>query len=783
MTKKKQTHTPALPEGNEQVQQLLAQYQQIAEGLRGSQDRAQAEAALVEINNAPEGVQIALLKELAKENDVDAANVLIALNELSPLKSVRKEAKRSLIRLEGMKIRPDWQSPVEQAPVLGVVRPSTNPPRFWKCLVTESRLFGKAQLLCCWEQGEDYKEVRVLGFLFDVWSHGVKDFLTRVESKRSFEKFVAEVAAEMPEVPMQECSLAKARRLLLEALEVNKRLDIRLPIDYRSHLSLINQLILEAPDLDEEDEEDEERENLHGLSPEDVVSTFLEAWTDDEDYETAYDLLSQDSPLREGLSRDEWIDRCEVWAMQTAPDGLVLEFCYERQQPMSEPNSSETEQEATHKEVEAGWSITLDKELFSPDDAPPELPAATAVYEESGRHWFWSSYTLVQENDDWRIQSMTDESIKAQEIPTDELQKKIREFQGFLEEFRSTHTLEEVKQQLQGEDTANYYTDLVRRVQQVNYYVDMLDKRMLLEPAVYEEVATRAYAGRQYERSLTYWIPLAQRFPEKRGLYLMNMAETLLQLSDKYAEEDGDDDYDYDEEDESRADRCITLAEQALRESLQIENSLEAHVQLAELLIGIEERLEEAEDHLQQARELMSNPKDEAEIERDLGVIAKQREQYKEALRHYQRVLELQPEDSEAWADVALAHQNLGNVEEAETNYKRAIALDPREIYYFTLSEMYKKNDQPAKAIEILEEGLAAHPESAVLYVYMAITYMDRSDYNQAEIYLNKAEEIDPELDLIATYRPLIALGKLEQMQERTTHKPSKPMKRKGRRR
>src|ERR1051326_7481966 len=111
MTKKKQTQTPALQGETEQVQQGLAQYQQIADGLRGSQDQAQAEAVLAEINNAPEGVQIALLKELAKENDVDAADIMIALNELSPLKSVRKEAKRALIRLEGMKIRPDWQPP------------------------------------------------------------------------------------------------------------------------------------------------------------------------------------------------------------------------------------------------------------------------------------------------------------------------------------------------------------------------------------------------------------------------------------------------------------------------------------------------------------------------------------------------------------------------------------------------------------------------------------------------------------------------------------------------
>src|SRR6266567_5847344 len=228
MTKKKQTQTPALQGGNEQVQQVLALYHQIADGLRGSKDRPQAETALAEINNAPEGVQIALLKELAKENHVDAADVLIALNELSSLKSVRKEARRSLIRLEGMKIRPDWEPPIERVPVIGVAQPSTNPPRFWKCLVTDSQHIGEAQLLCCWEQGDNYREVRVLGFLLEFWSQGVKDFFTRVESKRSFEKFIAEVAAEMSDVPMKDCSLAKARHLLQEALDINEKRGIPL---------------------------------------------------------------------------------------------------------------------------------------------------------------------------------------------------------------------------------------------------------------------------------------------------------------------------------------------------------------------------------------------------------------------------------------------------------------------------------------------------------------------------------------------------------------------------
>ena len=39
--------------------------------------------------------------------------------------------------------------------------------RFWKGYVTNSRSVGEVQLLLLWEQGEGYRDVRVLGFLLD----------------------------------------------------------------------------------------------------------------------------------------------------------------------------------------------------------------------------------------------------------------------------------------------------------------------------------------------------------------------------------------------------------------------------------------------------------------------------------------------------------------------------------------------------------------------------------------------------------------------------------------
>src|ERR1700730_14146561 len=112
MARKKETETLLSAQDNQQVQHLLSQYHHLAQGLHGSSDQAQTEALLENINALSEPVQFALLKALSKEHESDAADVLAALNALSPHKEVRKEARRSLIRLEGTKTYPQWTPPV-----------------------------------------------------------------------------------------------------------------------------------------------------------------------------------------------------------------------------------------------------------------------------------------------------------------------------------------------------------------------------------------------------------------------------------------------------------------------------------------------------------------------------------------------------------------------------------------------------------------------------------------------------------------------------------------------
>lgn len=782
MTKKKITRISVSQEEHSQTQHIFEQYPQIANNLRMSKDQEQVEIALAEINNLPESAQIVLLQQLSKENQVDAADILTAIHELGPLKSVRKEARRSLIRLESAKIYPSWEPPIDRTPAISVIQPVINPPRFWKGMVAGTRATGMAQLLLFWEQGEDYKEVRILGFYLDFQDEGIKDFFTNLDSKRGTEKYIAEIKANIRTITWRNCELMEGHHLLQSALAVHTRHNTKPPREYQSNLSLIKLLILDAEDA----KLDKEGSDLHDLSPQAIVISFVEAWAR-QDYDMAFDILSKDSPLRKGLSRDEWIERRDAWAVEAVPSDLEPNYIYEREQHKSRlwlPGSFNQSYALTHKEIEAGWSIEMADTPLS--DTLPELPKATAVYEESDRHWFWASYTLVQENGEWRIHDMTDEGMIAPNFSVEDLEDDLEELDEQLTAIVEKYTPDEIKK-LKDETADSHLQALLTRLMQGTYYTDAIINKLPFDQSNYEFAAKRMLSLGQYERCLAYLIPMIQRFPEERAFYLRQKARVEQRLSRKHSEQGN----------QVQAERYDELAQESLHESLAIENSFEAHLLLAELLVGNEE-YDEAKDHLLQAKDLLANSEEsavrhgrplidaygdelvfseeEGNIEFHLGEIAWEREEHQEVLHHYQRAAELLPEVPNIWFGIGEAHQALEHFEEAETSYKRAIELAPdNPQYYTTLSEMYAEDAQFSKALKVLEEGLDANPDSIALRLSMAWLYTEMGNFRQAEILLNKAERINPESPLVHSFRK--SFNSKKQGQKHATNKLSKPLK------
>jgi Flp pilus assembly protein TadD len=594
------------------------------------------------------------------------------------------------------------------------------------------------QLTLAWDQGEGYKDVQLFGFLLDFWHGGVKDTFSHVMSKRSYENTAARMSMQSPDVEIKDCSLAEGRRLILDALAVNKKAGTQPHFEFRRHLSIINQLILESSDLvvDESDQ----AADIQNLNPEGIVSTFVDSYFGGK-FATAFQLLATDTPLRDNLSQKTWVESRKTWFKTTHPDSLQPNLLWER--PVAQrsglwlPNIISARRNTTEKIIEAGWSVEMDE--TSKGASFPELPGASVVYSETKRHWFWVSYTLVQEEGQWRIQFMTDEAYEALNLPTEELNKRIREHDQAINEITRKHRPDAA-------DAILYLEVITRHLLQAAGYIDALLARSYDDLSLYMEAAERMRVFGFPERSLVYLEQVTERFEEHRAGALRSMA-AIQRVRSHFFEEEGD---------EVRAERFLELAEAALRESLAIEDRFETHISLAEVLIDRDKNLNEARNHLLQAKAMIpdGNIADEAHVEMHLGEIAMEQGRGKEALGHYQRVVELSPDFTGAWTDLATTYKKLGNFEEADASFRHALALEPdNEDLIWNLGELYLDDKKYDTAIQIFEDALENNPDSAELNMFLGSAYLESGDARQAEIFIGKAENLAPEHPTVLALR------------------------------
>ena len=739
MTAKKQGDS-SVPHGdNAQLEHLLEQRHEIAEELHNSTSRAQAETALAELTSIDEADQMALLKALAKQQDPDAADVLLAINELTPNKAIRKEARRGLIQLAGAKIYPSWTPEPESGPAVAV----TNPPRFWKGFVTETREEGELEIVLCWEQGFEYSEARLMAFMLDFWEEGVQNFTTEVGSKRHIDARLGNTKVRYSksigrEIRIIDCTLAEGRRLIQEALSVNTWREKRPSKEYRHNLPTVQQLVLNASDLDE----DSGKTFINpDLDPDEIVGNFIGAWTLG-DFGLCFDLLASDSPLSEGLSRDEWVDLRRKWADEAHPARYEPHFLRERersQQSLWLPSSVLSDRVATQREIEIGWSLELTDTPLS--GTLPEMPMGTAVYKETGRRWFWTSYTLVHEEDAWRIQRMKDEGANAQSLPIAELQQRLQTIDDRIREIMEAHQPTEP-------GVEQYYEEIIWRTIQALHYDDALLVKLPLDRTIYDDAYSRARGLQLSERAIVYLEGIIQHFPKDHdiGNILQHLGVSQAGLSGQYKQDNMDE----------LSEHFFELALESLRKSIVVNNAALAHIILAELFMT-NNREEEAVAELQLAQSLTSDRDEEAQIEADLASIAMGHQNYDEAIARFKRVAEINPNYNGVWLNIGLAYRRQEKYDEAETYYQRAVEAQPNDfVAYAELGTLYIVKKQLDKALEIVEQGLRYHPNSAHLHALLAAIYSENGDRRRAQSELAEAERINPDLEVVQAMREML---------------------------
>jgi Tfp pilus assembly protein PilF len=538
---------------------------------------------------------------------------------------------------------------------------------------------------------------------------------------------------------------------------------------------------------DDEDryEEEEDEDQLDDFDARDTVESFLLAWTE-QDYEEAYSYLASTSELREGLSEGEWVKRREAWAEQAEPESLQLDIVYNSEEALPANVVS------MHKEVEVFWSLEMKDSPLS--ETLKELPMGTAVYKETGRHWFWAKYRLIEENEQYAIQSIFDEGAAAFQLSTEELDQRMDALAENVKELAEEMNVDvdnpdteqllldaeddDVEEDddelddLDFEEVEDQIHEIIWVTKRGMHYSDALIAQAPDHADYYQRATGQALAIQEWERAAVYLEATAERFPELRSDTVAAQVLVLTSLVGKYEEEGL-----YD-----RLEQFMGLIEKTLREAVATDNNFISNILLSTLLIANEDRFDEAEPFLRQAQALAKEPKEQAQVENNWARLADARGQTLSALQHYERAAELDPETPEVWFNIGSAQRDLHQNEQAIRSFLRAIQASPDDSEaYVEAARLYIDQGKLAKARELLDEGLDTIPEAADLYAARAIVYIREGKLREAEELIIDAEEMDSDLDIVQEARQLFNAHKAQRQQSKPKFHKQKPKPKKKR--
>ncbi len=659
---------------NENIfEQHLEQYHQLASELRKSNTIDQAVLALEPLVNIAQTDQIAYLKALGREDSSDAADIAQAIYNIAPDKEVRKEARRTLLRLEAQNIYPQWDITPE-----GIVRPTI-------------------------------------------------------------------------------------LKITPEDLPTTERTDTKdeAPLGLDSLLQELEEFF----------------ESLPGSPTLEPVTALLESW-DDGDPEEAYDALSLRSPLREGLDTDAWIEHRTQW-LESADTG-PLKIAYVGEKDKLAPDCVV---------VEANWSLPIGNPTA--EHPPLDLPSATCVSKETGRHWFWTSYVVVEEDGEWHITDMTDEGAMALQLPLEEIESILREKAAKaserlteladdededLEDFDDEDLEEDDDEDLDEEDiddeeedeeedeefNLNFLEEIeefIREATQAMHYHDaFIHQAPDDNPAVYQSAVEFAQIVRDTERAAAYFEQMAQNLPTIRGKALRGLAIMYEQMLQDYLDDDPTDP-------EPERQRYNTLIEKTLRQAIETDETTRSHILLAEVLIRQDKNLDEAETLLKTADPSALEDEHIMSIEAGLAQIAESRDQKEEALQHYQKVASLDIDFPHIWFKIGSLQRQLGDTDEAIFNLRRSVKEEPDLTEaYVELAAIYTGQKQFNRARDILRKALDKAPDSVDVLASLSIVYTKSGDLHSAQRYLQQAEMLDEQNSFVALARTTLQAQKEQKL-------------------
>ena len=513
---------------------------------------------------------------------------------------------------------------------------------------------------------------------------------------------------------------------------------------------------------------------------ESVLDSFLQSWSEG-DFESAYDQLATNSPLKQGLTREAWAIRRRSWAEDAKPDRMNFEIVQDSDvevEPMLPAPDSTSEQDDTEL-LEVFWSLEMQDTPLS--STLKELPKATVTYQEVGRRWFWVRFKLVNENDGWLIQDMQDEGVAALRLSPDELEQRMNALADIVKEVANDIGLSDIDPE-DAQQVSDFLTniaenefsfdDILEQVEEVRWitlrgmhYSDAFIANTPEDEQVYNTAIAQATSIDEWERAAAYLDLFIQRFPEQRGEALR-----LLAVCQSHQIED---------ESDERSNHFRDLLEQTLHAAIDTDHAAASYTMLADLFIDEEVKLDEAKKLLQEAQQHTKTPQDQAAVAFSMGKLAEVQDNPQGALSFYQRASQLDPKLPEVWTYLGNTQSVLGQKAQAIKSYHRSIDEGTENPdAYVELAAIYIEQEKIDKAREILEDALHIFPDEANLYAIFAMLELQSGNMRHAEEYLAMAEEIDPEDSVVIDTRLVFDSVKAQQRASQPKPKNNPPKKR-----
>ncbi|HEX2350431.1 MAG TPA: tetratricopeptide repeat protein [Ktedonobacterales bacterium] len=769
-----------------QVEALRAQTGELAEALRGAQaDHAAQTQRLAQALGDDEAVAQTYAERLGDvrgEQASAAADVALAIGELDVRHEVARAARRAGVRLRSAGAHASLTiaatstaaAPTSAAPAELAAPPASQTPRkpvFDSAWATHTRDSGEVNLLVLWREGADADVLRAYLFLLDYWQAGVRDFeISDTLTRREIQTQLIEPLRGKDLPPPVKLGWAQARGLIAQALDVSAWRGAEPGGDFARYRAQVEERLLAEPTDDEQREAlrgEEERFAREGdrplcdfnLGPDETIANWLGAWSFG-DYGLAYDLLTDDHPTRRSQSRVEYVAQRRQWADEAHPAALRLTLIREQEQRASvlwTPESAPGRLGAgVKRELEAFWSLTLaDSPLGGQLD---ELPMGTLISKSSGRHWFWSGYSMQRDvaTNLWLISRQRDEGAQAQGLPVEELTRRVEELRQ-----RAQQKAQTAPQDPNSAQTAEILREVTGDLTAALHYGDALTAKLPLDESVSRAALNDARALSAHERAAAILERMVGRYGDdievrfELGVEQYLVAEQSTQLGQQEAAATW----------LGRATATLTgvadeaptaqrlqglgellarqghynQAEQRLRQGIALDNTVAPlYIDLSEALMGqaTDDNLdtprpptdEERQPIMRQALEAL---RDAARIDPTaprlftrMGAIYEALHQHEDAIIAFEDAIRREPDDDLARYTLGTLYLSRRDYEKARPLLEMASQLDPSSLQYrLALATDYvalERVREAAREIEILDKFAPGLPQVAELKAQLA---------------------------------------------------------------